>query len=104
MTIPSSMEWIGQVCAMCRRAAGYSLRDVADALGYSSPATISKFEHGHNDSIYILLWYMEYTDLSPWMIRPSFAAMHDVDRITQYLDDLKQYRTDMPYIGRGTGL
>lgn len=54
----SAIKEIGRQCANFRREHGYTLFDIAYNLGYKDISGISRFEHGQNDSAYILLWYL----------------------------------------------
>lgn len=58
------MKTFCEECREEREKAGYSLRDVAKATGYTHQA-ISAFELGKNLSINIdiLLWYVRNTDI-----------------------------------------
>lgn len=49
---------IGLVCKLWRIRAGIKAIDVANATGYSS-ATITAFESGNNNNMYLLLWYIK---------------------------------------------
>lgn len=98
------LVWLGQVCGMCRRAAGYTQQKVADDLNYAGLSSVSKFEHGETNSIDLLAWYLEHTDLSPWMFLPSHKAMQNVDSIAAFLDDLNNYRRDFAFTRGGKGL
>lgn len=60
----AAMKTFYEECREQRERAGYSLRDVAKATGYTHQA-ISAFELGKNLSVNIdiLLWYVRNTDI-----------------------------------------
>ena len=60
----AAMKTFCEECREQRERAGYSLRDVAKATGYTHQA-ISAFELGKNLSVNIdiLLWYVRNTDI-----------------------------------------
>lgn len=51
--------WIGKSCRIWRNTMDYKLTQVAEETGFSIP-TISAFEHGTNDNMLILMWYIEH--------------------------------------------
>lgn len=54
----TKLKEIGQICKNFRIKKGFTQRDVAEDLCYTSE-NISAFENGRNDNAIILLWYIK---------------------------------------------
>ena len=51
------LQIIGQECQNHRRRINIRQEQVGDEIGYSKQ-TISQFENGHNNNLYIFAWYL----------------------------------------------
>lgn len=50
---------IGNRCRAFRESLGFSQGQVGYQLGYVDGSSISRFEAGQNDSLYIMSWYLK---------------------------------------------
>jgi transcriptional regulator with XRE-family HTH domain len=51
--------WIGSRCKLWRIKHGYRLQDISRDTGYSV-SNIAHFEHGRNNNMVILTWYITH--------------------------------------------
>ena len=50
---------IGKECQTLRRRLNVRQREVGNEIGYGEK-TISQFENGHNNNLYIFSWYLKH--------------------------------------------
>lgn len=57
--IYNDLKIIGNECRRLRRTLNKKQKDIGTDLGYAT-VTISQFERGHNNNLYIFSWYLKH--------------------------------------------